>query len=165
FPAVPAPAAAATPGGGTVSAANPSISWTGASSLAADTALPEQCPPADPGNLLCDHFALPIDIPSNFWTLHSGGVSIQITWASSDNDFDLYVYNSGGTLVGASAQGGTTSEAGALLFPVPGAYEGRVVPFLVVNSGYSGSANLTFTPGPPTPNPTRPTGGIAVGPS
>src|SRR5438552_11496573 len=84
FSAVSAPAAAATPGGGTVSAANPSISWTGASYVAAETALPEQCPPADPGNLVCDHFALTIDIPSNFWTLHSGGVSIQITWASSD---------------------------------------------------------------------------------
>src|SRR5207247_49299 len=72
FSAVSAPAAAATPGGGTVSAANPSISWTGASYLAAETALPEQCPPADPGNLVCDHFALTIDIPSNFWPLHSG---------------------------------------------------------------------------------------------
>ncbi|TMA03425.1 MAG: hypothetical protein E6J99_00285, partial [Methanobacteriota archaeon] len=165
FSAVSGLAAAATPGGGTVSEANPSVSWTGASYVAAETALPEQCPPADPGNLVCDHFALTIDIPSNFWSLHSGGVSIQITWASSDNDFDLYVYNSGGTLVGSSAQGGTTSEAVFLLFPVPGVYEVRVVPFLVVNSGYSGSATLTFTPGPPTPNPTRPTGGIAVGPS
>src|SRR5207247_778111 len=66
---------------------------------------------------------------------------------------------------GSPAQGRTTAEAVFLLFPVPGVYEVRVVPFLVVNSGYSGSANLTFTPGPPTPNPTRPTGGIAVGPS
>src|SRR5438876_313393 len=130
------------------------------------TPVPEACPPgADPANVRCDHFFLTIDVPPTFWTQNTGGVAIRITWPSSDNDFDLYVYNSGGTQVASSAAGGTTSEAVFLEFPAPGVYEVRVVPFLVLGSDYQGSATLAFTSGGPVPNPTHPTGGIAFGPS
>ena len=160
------PAGAANPSGGTVSPASSSLSWSGALYPLMSTPVPEACPPAsDPANVRCDHFSLTIDVPSDFWALHSGGVAIRITWASSDNDFDLYVYNPQGVQVGSSAAGGTTTEAVFLLLPAPGAYEVRVVPFLVMNSDYQGSAVLSFTAGPPVPNPIRPTGGIAFGPS
>src|SRR5437660_992927 len=46
---------------------------------------------------------------------------------------------------------------------MPGVYEVRTVPFLVVASGYTGSALLAFTTGGPTPNPVFPTGGISCG--
>src|SRR5256712_9872736 len=46
---------------------------------------------------------------------------------------------------------------------MPGIYEVRTVPFLVVASGYTGSALLAFTTGGPTPNPVFPTGGISFG--
>jgi hypothetical protein len=46
---------------------------------------------------------------------------------------------------------------------MPGVYEVRTVPFLVIASGYTGSALLAFTTGGPTPNPSFPTGGISFG--
>ncbi|TLZ65450.1 MAG: hypothetical protein E6K12_09865 [Methanobacteriota archaeon] len=159
------PAGAASPSSGTVSQTNPNHPWNGAL-FVMSTPVPEACPPAgDPGNVRCDHFFLTIDVPATFWTQNTGGVAIRIAWLSSDNDFDLYVYNSDGTQVASSAAGGTTSEAVFLEFPAPGVYEVRVVPFLVLGSDYQGSAILTFTPGAPVPNPTHPTGGIAFGPS
>jgi len=159
------PARAASPSSGAVSQSSPSLTWNGPLYVMS-TPVPEACPPgADPANVRCDHFFLTIDVPPTFWTQNTGGVAIRITWPSSDNDFDLYVYNSGGTQVASSAAGGTTSEAVFLEFPAPGVYEVRVVPFLVLGSDYQGSANLAFTSGGPVPNPTRPTGGIAFGPS
>ncbi|TLZ44130.1 MAG: hypothetical protein E6K19_05425, partial [Methanobacteriota archaeon] len=160
------PAQGANPSNGRVSPTSPSATWAGAFFAVMSTAVPEACPPAtDPLNEQCDHFFLTVDVPADFWTLHSGGVSILITWASADNDFDLYVYNADGTQVGSSAAGGTTSEQASVGFPAPGTYEVRVVAFLVVASDYQGSAALSFTAGPPVPNPTRSTGGIAFGPS
>ena len=128
------PAGAASPSSGTVSQSNPNLPWSGAL-FVMSTPVPEACPPAgDPGNVRCDHFFLTIDVPATFWTQNTGGVAIRITWLSSDNDFDLYVYNPEGTQVASSAAGGTTSEAVFLEFPAPGVYEVRVVPFLVLGS-------------------------------
>src|SRR3989475_6225194 len=159
------PVRAASPSSGAVSQSSPSLTWNGPLYVMS-TPVPEACPPAaDPANVRCDHFFLTIDVPATFWTQNTGGVAIRITWLSSDNDFDLYVYNPEGTQVASSASGGTTSEAVFLEFPAPGVYEVRVVPFLVLGSDYQGSAILTFTPGAPVPNPTHPTGGIAFGPS
>src|SRR5256712_5955645 len=45
---------------------------------------------------------------------------------------------------------------------MPGIYEVRTVPFLVVASGYTGSALLAFTTGGTTTNPSFPTGGISI---
>src|SRR2546427_1846158 len=159
------PARAASPSSGAVSQSSPSLTWNGPLYVMS-TPVPEACPAAaDPANVRCDHFFLTIDVPATFWTQNTGGVAIHINWLSSDNDFDLYVYNSGGTQVASSAAGGTTSEAVFLDFPAPGVYEVRVVPFLVLGSDYQGSAALAFTPGAPVPNPTHPTGGTALGPS
>src|SRR5712691_10199990 len=156
----------ATPSAGSVSVGGPNTAWTGKSFVLAATTLPEQCPPPDP-DVLCDHFFLTVDVLPTFWDTHTGQVTIRIEWPSADNDFDLYVYGPGsaGGLAGSSAAGGTTSEEVALLSPPPGTYEVRVVPFLIINSGYNGQASLFFTPGGPTPNPIRPTGGIAFAPS
>src|SRR5881397_1109698 len=164
--AMSVPALAATPSSGTISTTAPTATWTGQTYVLASTTVPEECPPAtDPANVLCDHFFLTLDIASNFWDQNTGQVTIRITWASSDNDFDLYVFGPDGSEVGSSAAGGTTVEEAALLAPPPGTYEVRVVPFLITNSGYSGQASLAFTPGGPAPNPVWPTGGIAFAPS
>jgi len=156
---------AASPSSGTVTDTATSTSWTGQFYAASSVALPEQCPPSiDPLNLLCDHFYLNINLPSTFWDTHVGSVVITIQWASSDNDFDLYIYRqSDGQQVGSSASGGTTSEQVSLQSPAPGIYEIRTVPFLVTASDYLGSALLTFMTGSPTPNPSFPTGGISFG--
>jgi hypothetical protein len=161
------PARGADPDSGTVSPTGPSTAWAGQHYALAATTLPEQCPPAaDPLNVLCDHFFLTIDVPLDFWDTHTGQVTIRIEWPSSDDDFDLYVYDPDGGLAGSSAAGGTTLEEVAILAPRPGGtYEVRVVPFLIIDSGYNGQASLIFTPGGPSPNPVRPTGGIVFAPS
>jgi len=158
-------ARAATPSGGTITDTQPSTSWQGQFYAFGANADPAQCPPAiDTMNLLCDHFYLNINLPPTFWLTHTGSVTITIQWASSSNDFDLYIYRqSDGQQVGSSASGGTTSEQVALQNPMPGVYEVRTVPFLVITSDYTGSATLTFTTGGPTNNPSFPTGGISFG--
>src|SRR5438309_617048 len=154
-------ARAATPPSAMITDTQPSTSWQGMFYTLAFTADPAQCPGSvDTLNLVCDHFYLNINLPSTFWQTHTGSVAITIQWASSDNDFDLYIYRqSDGQQVGSSASGGTTSEQVALQSPMPGVYEVRTVPFLVVASGYTGSALLAFTTGGPTPNPVFQTGG------
>ena len=77
----------------------------------------------------------------SYWTTNVGGASITITWGSSDNDFDLYVYDSAGNEVASSAQGGTTSEQ-AFIPNASGTYDVVVVPFTVINSVYSGNASF-----------------------
>ncbi len=158
-------AKAATPSSGPISQTSPSFTWQGAFYPFGVNADPSQCPPAaDPLNLLCDHFFLTIDLPSSFWQFNTGTVTITITWPSStaQNDFDLFIYRqSDGAQVGSSTLGGgETQEQVVLQNPIPGGYEVRVVPFLVVDSSYSGSASLAFTSGGPSLNPTFPTGGI-----
>jgi len=92
FSSMPA-ARAANPEAGTISTSVPSTSWQGHLYAAGATSLPDECPPAiDPVDALCDHFDLNIDLDPNFWLTHVGSVVITIQWASSDNDFDLYVY-------------------------------------------------------------------------
>jgi len=156
---------AATPPGGTITDTAPSASWQGQVYTLAFTADPAQCPGVvDTLNVVCDHFYLNINLPGTFWQTHTGSVVITIQWTSNSNDFDLYIYRqSDGQQVGFSASGGTTSEQVALQSPMPGLYEVRTVPFLVVASGYTGSALLAFTTGGPTPNPIFPSGGVSFG--
>ncbi len=158
-------AGGATPSAGSLSTTSPSLTWQGAFYPFGVNADPAQCPPAaDPLNLLCDHFFLNISLASSFWQSNTGTVTVTINWPSSStsNDFDLFVYReSDGAQVGSSTLGGgETQEQVVLQAPIPGLYEVRVVPFLVIGSSYSGSAVLAFAPGGPTPNPSFLTGGI-----
>jgi hypothetical protein len=158
---------AASPSSGTITSTpgSQSVTWNGATYAFGVNADPAQCPPSvDPLNLLCDHFFLNINLASNFWQSNTGTVTVTINWPSSatSNDFDLFVYRqSDGAQVGSStAGGGETQEQVFLQAPIPGVYEIRVVPFLVISSSYSGSAVLAFTSGGPVRNPTFLTGGI-----
>ena len=138
-----ASAHATTPSGGAVSPTGKSVSWQGHSYTAAAVADPSQCPPAslDPGDAVCDHFALTVNVDPSNWDTHVGGAEVTITWASSDNDFDLYIYDQNGNLVAASAAGGTTFER-TLVTAASGTYDVVVVPFTVVQSGYQGAAQF-----------------------
>ncbi|HUS11719.1 MAG TPA: hypothetical protein VMZ30_14730, partial [Pyrinomonadaceae bacterium] len=163
---VPAPSEAATPTAGTIGPPpGSSFSWQGMFYAAASTAVPEACASPDPGNLSCDHFSLTVNVPASYWATNHGGADIQITWASADNDFDLYIYDNTGQLVGQSASSGTTSER-AFVDDAnldQGPYEVRVVPFLVIASDYSATATFVSQAGSGT-NPPRSTGGLAFSP-
>src|SRR5438094_5571115 len=136
---------AASPASGAVGPSSASASWSGQSFAAAATPSPGACPAsADPSNSLCDHVKLTVSVAPSYWNTHTGGVSVSISWQGSSNNFDLYVYDSGGSQSAASAQGSGTSERVFVSKP-SGTYEVRVVPKSVVNSGYSGSAVFSST--------------------
>ncbi|HBY93664.1 MAG TPA: hypothetical protein DEP84_06785, partial [Chloroflexi bacterium] len=164
------PAEAATPAQSSVGPTNPSTSWTGQLyPIGADvvtTVTPSGCPPAaqDPLNLVCDHFMLTVNVDPSYWDSHFGGVDIVIRWTSAGNDFDLYVYDASGNIVGKSTSGDTTFER-VFVLEASGTYEVRVVPWLVIASDYSGSATFVSQEGGPTPNPPRQTGGLIFGPA
>src|SRR5215207_4702127 len=53
----------------------------------------------------CDVYMLTVDIPANYWDTHEGGGVVEIHWASLNDDFDLYVFDSQGNEVGHSTSG------------------------------------------------------------
>jgi hypothetical protein len=160
------PVPAATPPAGTIGPTpGSSTSWSGGPYVV-PTPVPDACPPAsDPLNVRCDHFQLTVNVPPSYWDTHTGGADIQITWASSGDDFDLYVYDNTGNLVGQSASGGSTMERFLLqnANSAQSPYEVRVVPFLVAAATYNGSATFVSQAGG-APNPPRSTGGLAFSP-
>ena len=93
----------------------------------------------------CDRYDINLNIPSNYWTNHEGKVTVSINWASSSNDFDLYVLDSTGKEVDHSGASGTTSEAVDLGKLAPGTYTVQVVAYLAVATTYTGTASLTST--------------------
>jgi hypothetical protein len=142
-----------------------SVAWSGGPYVA-PVALPDECPGTiDILNVLCDHFYLTVNVPPSYWDTNHGGADIQITWGSSDDDYDLYVYDNAGNLVGQSASGGTTSERFLLqnANSTQSPYEVRVVPFLVAAATYNGSATFVSQSGAGT-GPPRSTGGLTFSP-
>jgi len=128
-------AVAANPASGSVSASSPSAGWSGQFFAAGAVADPAACPQqSDPGNARCDHFTLNVAGPL-------AKVAVNINWPSAGDDFDLYIFKNG-TQVASSATGGGNSES-VTIPNADGAYEVRVVPFLVTQSGYSGKATVT----------------------
>jgi len=141
---------AATPGAGTLTAPSgsgtSSVTWTGGPYTAV-TADPSLCTPST-----CDNFNLTVNIPASYYTANpASSVRVRITWASTPNDFDLYVYDSGGNLVNSSAQGNTTFEDADLGQLTTGTYLVKVVAFSTVNESYSGTGSA----GPPPADKVR----------
>jgi len=135
-------AQAADPGKGTVKPISPTASWNGQNYPSAATVDPAACPPKaeDPTNALCDHYTLNVPVDPSFWADRDGGVKVTVTWGAADDDFDLYIYK-GDDMVASSATGGTTKET-AVISKASGTYEVRVLPFLVTDSGYQGTATF-----------------------
>jgi serine protease len=129
------PALAADPGSGTAGQGAP-FAWQGATyEVAATAALP--CPSAaeDPDDLVCDHVTFTVD--------SDGGAPLVVAIQSpvESADFDLFVHDGAGTLVGSSANGG--SDESVTVPDAAGTYEVRVQPYLVTEtSSYTGSATL-----------------------
>jgi len=141
----------ATPGSGTLAApANGStstVSWSGGpiTGAGSDNTTCTQ--------YTCDTFALTLAVPASFYSTNPNyAVHVQISWSNQLNDFDLYLLDSSGNVVGSSTQGpiGTSEFIDAGQLP-PGNYSVVIVASSVVNSTYSGSADVS-------PEPTSPSG-------
>src|SRR5439155_23341258 len=108
----------------------PSVGWQGQHYTLAATAEEAACPPqaVDPMNLVCDHFSLTVAVDPSYWQTNTGSAVVDIAWADSSNDFDLYIFDKDGNEVDSSTQGGTTSERASIPQP-SGTYDVVVVPF------------------------------------
>jgi hypothetical protein len=77
----------------------------------------------------------PTDTAGDSFTFHVDGLpkvdngkfSVDINWAHTTTDWDLFVYDAAGNLVSSSANGGTTSEHAVLFDPPAGDYKAVVV--------------------------------------
>jgi hypothetical protein len=59
----------------------------------------------------------------------NGSVSVSIDWGQKTTDWDLYLLNAAGEIVGTSAQGDTTNETAKITDPPPGNYTAVIVNF------------------------------------
>ncbi|HEY6192699.1 MAG TPA: T9SS type A sorting domain-containing protein [Bacteroidota bacterium] len=147
------PLLAATPGTGTLTSLTRSQTWTGGPFTAADgytyagiaytliISDPELCT-----SMTCDKYFLTVNIPASYYVTNpTHSVRVQINWASSNTDFDMYVYDAAGNQINSSGQGNTTFELVDLGQLTTGTYQILVIPFTAVDAGYNGSATV----GPP----------------
>jgi len=135
--AVPSAGTLATPATGQTT----SITWSGGPITGAN-ADASTCT-----TLTCDTFKLTVGVPAAFFTTNpSYAVHVKIGWASSTNDFDLFVNDASGNTVCSSAQGQTSFEdadCGAL---PAGTYTVEIVASTTVNASYNGTATVAPEP-------------------
>jgi choice-of-anchor B domain-containing protein len=127
----------ADPGAGKVSLdpGQTQLGWNGKEFAAGAAVSRQLCTVGE----LCDEFELTVDIPADHWKTHDGGVEVVITTEDAADDFDLYVLDASGQVVGSSAKGGTTTER-VLIPDASGVYRVVVNPYTVTQAAYKGGA-------------------------
>lgn len=135
-------ARAATPASGSVSEAQPSVTWSGGPLPPTGSATCNG--PNDPA---CDNFKLTINAPeeASVWT-----VTVTVTPLALD-DWDLEVYDPAGNLVGDSGNNPGQVEVVVLISPATGLYTVAAAPF--AGATYTGQAVLDVPAPPPPPPP------------
>src|SRR3954454_19064118 len=147
IPAAAVPFAdAATPSSGAITTAAPSVTWS-AGPFVAPNVTGNAGTPVCASAEMCDDYALHVSTPPGYGTGHQ--LSISVSWPSAAADFDLYVLDSAGKVVGTSAS--SADPELVLLPPDSGDYTVRVVPYLPLGESFTGKAELTTTP--PNPGP------------
>ncbi|MGH2740605.1 MAG: hypothetical protein ACRDH6_09020 [Actinomycetota bacterium] len=134
------PAGAADPPSGTITPKTPTVEWSGPLEVVGANLTGQgganECPL--PAVVSCDVFELTVDVPASGWSA-TGGVNVSITFTSANSDFDLYVYNEAGELVGSST--GSFGAPETVILPrASGVFMVTVSPFFVVNDQYAGTA-------------------------
>jgi len=133
---------AATPNGGTLNAPvsagqSSTVTWSGGPYSGA-TADPSLCT-----TVTCDSYVLNVNLPATFYSSNPNySIQIGINWASSTNDFDLYIHDSSGNVACSSGQGNTNFELADCGQLAAGSYTVQVVGFTVVSATYTGNATL-----------------------
>jgi subtilisin family serine protease len=151
-----APAFAAEPDAGTVSTKGGALTWQGKTYDAATTTF-APCPSAaeDPDDQVCDHIEITADVAADYWERHEGGMVVSIGSDVASSDFDLYVYDDSGALVGSS--GNPDSQETVTVPNASGTYEIRVKPWLVTEpSSYTGTAGIERDNGGGGGGPSKP---------
>lgn len=145
-------ARAASPDEGTVSLAQPHVSWEGPTWTVGVNALihrgPEPvCPPreADPQSQVCDHFRLTVDIPPSYWEENPGGIQLTATWPNPNNKLEILAYDESGRFLGYGLSGGRST----MVIPnASGVYDVIVEPTIVARppTSYTGTARIVSLP-------------------
>jgi hypothetical protein len=141
-----ASAQAASPPSGTLSKSKRTVSWTGGP-FNVSYPITSVSPCLGPTDPMCDHFLLKVNmgqgarIKVSIIGSNSGLEVLQVV--AGPNDYDLYVYDPDGNVVGSSA-GPTSHESVTFTHKARfrnRPYEVRVIPFLLVPpSTYKGTA-------------------------
>src|SRR5688572_9226303 len=71
-------AGASNPSEDTVSPDGPMTAWKGDHYSVGQTKLADAC--LVPGNTVCDHFDLNVDVDPSHWDSNTGGVEVKIVW-------------------------------------------------------------------------------------
>jgi hypothetical protein len=147
-------ASASEPSEGSVSDTSTSASWSGgpfATPNVTGTALdaPDCTAPQS-----CDDFTLHVSTPAGYGDSHS--LKVEVSWPNTAADFDVYVLDAQGNVVGQAASSADPEQA--VLPPTSGTYTVRVVPFLPLGQSYSAKADLVDQPVPPPPGTATPPG-------
>lgn len=137
---LPSAARAASPASGTVSQANPVVSWTGG------PLVPTAAQCAGPDDPTCDHFQLSIVPPAG-----GAGFTVRITLTPID-DWDLNVYDPSGSGEGSSGNPPGIAEIVVLSNPAAGVHTVSGAPF-AVGAPYSATAVFELGAPPPPPPP------------
>jgi hypothetical protein len=141
------PAMAASPAGGSVSDTSTTATWTAgpfAVPNVTGTAGDVTCGAASP----CDDYKLSVGVPAGYDADHS--LRVDVKWANSAADFDLYVLDASGAVVSSAA---SSSDPETILLPaVSTDYTVRVVPFAPLGESITGTAALVTNPTNPAPS-------------
>lgn len=142
---------AATPTSGTISTANPSLTYTaGPFTVPNDTA--QAGAPVCNAVTVCDDFALSVSVPSTYQTDYN--ITVKIAWPNNLADFDMYILDATGATIASSA---SSSDPEVAVIPaVSGNYTVRVVPFAPLGQSFTGTINLAPKPATPPPGTATP---------
>src|SRR3954447_14276555 len=144
--AVVLPADAATPTEGTVTDTATSTTWS-AGPFAAPNVSAQAGDPVCGSPQLCDDYTLHVSTPPGYGDGHQ--LAISVSWANTAADFDVYVLNAAGDVVGTAATSADPEQV--VLPPDTGDYTVRVVPFAPLGESVTGTAQLTTPPANPAP--------------
>jgi len=137
---------ASTPTAGTVDATHPVASWGGGPFVVPNTTGTAGDPDCTAPQS-CDDFTLKVNTTAAYGSQHN--LKIDVTWANSAADFDLYVLDAAGNTVSTSASSADPEEV--VMPPTTGTYTVRVVPFAPVGESYTAKATLETKPVDPAP--------------
>jgi len=145
---------AATPTEGTVSDTSTSVSWTGGPFVAGNVTGTALDQPSCDVPTSCDDYTLHVSTPAGYGTAHQ--LTVKVSWANTAADFDVYVLDKAGNIVGTAASNADPETV--VLPPNSGDYTVRVVPFAPLGESYTAKAELTTTPAAPAPGSSTPPG-------
>jgi hypothetical protein len=145
---------AADPSSGTLSVANPDITYTSGPFVVSNPSAQAADEPVCTTQQVCDDFTLTVSVPASFENTHN--IEVRTFWDNSAEDYDIYLYQ-GNTQVKDSAS--SSNPEVMIVDAKPGTYTVRIVPFAVAGSTTTTTIALVKKPtvvAPPPPGPGTP---------